>query len=81
MLEPRFCYEVSALAGLAHDEEGNRVSCYTQLSFEGGNLLDNEDYDSLHESLKTNLSKQLDIPVEWLKSIGQVDYDTANQED
>jgi hypothetical protein len=80
MLEPRFCYRISEKAGLAHDGKGNNASCYTQANFGGGNLLNKEDYDSIHEKLKVSLSKQLDIPFEYFECISQEEYDD-NQED
>ena len=81
MLEPRFCYRISALAGMANDGEGNDASCFTQANFEGGNLLDEEEYKGIHEKLKQGLSNQLDIPVEYFECISQKEYDENQDED
>ncbi|MCT6922794.1 hypothetical protein [Metasolibacillus sp.] len=80
-LEPRFCYRISANAGLAHDGEGNNAPCFTQANFEGGNLLRKVDYDSAHEKLKIDLSKQLNIPIEYFECISQEEFDKNHQDD
>jgi len=81
MLEPRFCYRISAEAGMAHDGEGNDTSCFTQMNFEGGTLLSVEEYTPIHEKLKNALSQQLSIPVEFFEGISQEEYDENHDED
>ncbi|WP_017728525.1 hypothetical protein [Halalkalibacterium ligniniphilum] len=81
MLEPRFCYRISAKAGMAHDGKGNDASCFTQMNFEGGKALSEDDYNSLHEKLKISLSNQLDLPVEYLECISQQEYDENHDDD
>lgn len=75
MLKPRFCYRISAKAGLAHDGEGNNASCFTQANFEDGNLLTKESYDIFHKELKSSLSRQMGIPEEYFECISQAEYD------
>ncbi|QJI52450.1 hypothetical protein [Psychrobacillus phage Perkons] len=81
MLKPRFCYRISAKAGMAHDGEGNNASCFTQANFEGGNLLSKEDYDLAHEKLKKDLSQQLGTSEEHFERISQEEYDENHSDE
>lgn len=81
MIEPRFCYRISALAGLAHDGEGNHTSCFTEVSVSDGNSLSEEDYNQIHESLKGNLSNQLNIPTSYFECINQKEYDDNHDDE
>lgn len=80
MLEPRFCYRISAEVGLASDGEGNDSSCLTQANFEGGKFLSKEDYNKLHEKLKKTLANQTGISEEYFECISQEEYDENQDE-
>lgn len=81
MLKPIFCYRISAEAGLALDEVGNHVSCITQANFENGKLLNQKDYNSVHEDLRKILSEQMAIPEAYFKCISQEEYDEKHRDD
>lgn len=81
MLEPRFCYRISAEAGWAYDEDGNSAPCYTQINLEGGRKIDKELYDELHASFVDQLSSQLSLKIEYFELISQEEYDFNHKEE
>lgn len=81
MLEPRFCYRISAEAGWAHDGEGNDCSCYTQVDFTGGNRIEEEKYNEMHEKLKEGVANQFGIDPSHLELISQKEHDNNQEED
>lgn len=74
-MDPRFCYQILAEAGMAENASGENVGCYTQANFEGNSKLSRGDYDKLHRSLIKGLSRQLQIPEEYFTCISQEEYD------
>lgn len=80
MKEPKFCYRISAEAGLAHDGKGNDAACFSQVVLEGASPVDSEQYARLHERIKVMVSKQMGIPVEFFELISQEEYDANHEE-
>lgn len=75
MLEPRFCFRISAEAGLAYDiETGENTACYTQIKA-GDKSLTKDEYDRLHEVFREMLAEQIDIDVDLIECISQEEYD------
>ncbi|NUJ19319.1 hypothetical protein FKN04_22565 [Bacillus glycinifermentans] len=75
MLEQRFCYRILAAAGMAHDENRNDASCFTQIDFGEDSKISREKYDRLHEKFRHVLAAQLRIDAKHLECISQKEYD------
>lgn len=75
MYKNRFCFKISADAGMARDGEGNNSHAYLEVNFDTDKLLDSVESNEVHESLIPTLSKQLDINSEHFSRITQNEYD------
>lgn len=81
MLEQRFCYEIAAKAGLAYDTEtGKDAPCYSEVTFEGGIPIEEEEYKVLHEKMKKRLAQQVGIDESLITCISQEEYDRSAAE-
>ena len=81
MLEPIFCFKISAEAGLAHDvETGENAACYSQIKIDVGSLT-KEEYDKIHESVRKMLAEQIGIDLGLIECITQEEYDEMAADD
>jgi hypothetical protein len=76
MMQARYCYRISAEAGLAQDAEtGEKASCLTEIRFMGREPLTNEEYDATEPSMRSILAKQLEINIEHFEPLSIEMYD------
>jgi hypothetical protein len=80
MKEVKFYYEVSPLAQMAHDGDGNDAKAYMEIKLELGIYPSEEDYEILKGAVKKMLFQQTGVKVEHLMSISKEEYD-ANHDD
>ena len=70
----RFCYLLSAEAGMAEDlETGEPASCYIQVKIDANKLP--ESYEESHVRIGKVLAKQHDWEPEWVTPISTEQYD------
>jgi len=73
-----FCYRVSALAGMAYDENGQDVECYIKFSMTDNNDMpvnvSCEFYCKKHFSAIQGLAKTGGLKPEWIEPITQEEY-------
>lgn len=81
MAKYRFCYKISAEAGIAHDGKGNKAPAYIEASMDGKDGVDQHSLDRLHRSLVKGLHKDLGIPEEYIELISNDEYDRENGEE
>lgn len=83
-MDVRFCYEIAAEAGFAHDTvTGENAPAYMQVKFGGAkNPPTPEEYLVKHEgSIRDSVAAQLRISPDLLKPISTEEYDATMGED
>jgi hypothetical protein len=80
-LKLRYCYEISAEAGLATDEEGNPVECLTQYEISVMNEPPEAVKAGLQDEFRESLAELLGIPVQWIKKITPEEYDQMTEDE
>lgn len=83
MNEVKFCYEIHADAGLAHDTiTGENTKAYTEVKISFGRELSEEEYVQAHQRDVIELmSKQLGLKEEYFKPISVDEYLENHEED
>jgi hypothetical protein len=80
-MDIRFCYRVSAKAGMAHDmETGESVDTFAEFKFCEVER-EPDDYKAKHRSLVYRLARQMNIDSEHIIPISQAEYDTEMGDD
>lgn len=80
MRKVAFYYEVSPLAQMAHDGQGNDTKAYMEIKLELETYPSEADYETLKGVVKKLLFQQTGVKVEHLMSISKEEYD-ANHDD
>ena len=83
-MDIRFCYRISASAGMAHDSvTGEDAECYSEISLGSADRSpDPEEYKSLHEDkIRNYLANQVGLDPELLTPISIEEYDQNVEED
>jgi hypothetical protein len=80
LTEVKFYYEVSPLAQMAENGEGNAAKAFMEIKLELGVYPSETDYESLKEVVKKILHQQTGVDINHLKSISEEEYD-ANYEE
>lgn len=75
-----FYYEVSPLAKLAHDGNGNARKAYIKIDLDLEEQPSEEEREMLTGIVKTMVFQQTNIKVEHLKSISKEEYDANHEE-
>lgn len=75
MYNNRFCFKISADAGMARDGEGNNSPAYLEVKFDTNKELDSIERKVVHERLLFSVAKQLDINSKHLSKISEKEYD------
>lgn len=75
MYNNRFCFKISADAGLAHDGQGNNSPAYMEVKFDTSEPFNSTEREQAHEELVLSVSKQLDIEPNHLSKITEREYD------
>jgi hypothetical protein len=75
MIQLRYCYEISAEAGLAVEEDGSPAPCYTQYVFDVKNEPTDAVKQGLHDEFQEALAELLGIPASWIRKISAEEYD------
>ena len=76
-----FYYEVSPLAQMAHDEQGNDTKAYMEIKLELDTYPSEADYETLKGTVKKLLFQQTGVEFEHLTSISKEEYDANHEED
>lgn len=79
-MDIRYCYLIAADAGLAHDENGNKVETYIQVKI-GGVKRRPDDDEAMNRDIRYGLADQLKINREWVVPISNEEYDAECSED
>lgn len=79
MEKVEFYYEVSPLAKMAHDGEGNDIKAYVKTSMELDLIPSEDSYVTYQEAVKTIIAQHTNVDVKHLKGISKEEYD-ANHE-
>ncbi|MNW58385.1 hypothetical protein D3C74_362470 [compost metagenome] len=74
-MDIRFCFRLSAEAGMARNTQtGEPVECFTQVRL-GGVKNAPSDYNAMHESLRGLVAAQIGVKPEYVILISQAEYD------
>lgn len=74
-IDIRFCYLISADAGLAYDTEtGEKTELYSQIKLNGAKNPPS-DYRETHERMGKALAEQYGLKPEWITPISTEQYD------
>ncbi|MNP80170.1 hypothetical protein D3C76_1781860 [compost metagenome] len=81
-MDIRFCYKLTAEAGLSEDmETGEPAECYTEVAFKNA-LKGPKDYVAMQDSIRKRLALQMGINLEYIIPITTQEYDeNAEQEE
>ncbi|MGG1639900.1 hypothetical protein ACIFQM_01120 [Paenibacillus sp. NRS-1782] len=80
-MDIRFCYRVSAEAGMAHNTEtGEQVDTFAEFKLCEVER-EPDDYEAMHRSLGYRLARQMEIDSQHITPISQSEYDTEMGDD
>ncbi|MQL51808.1 hypothetical protein GFC01_05930 [Desulfofundulus thermobenzoicus] len=76
----QFYFRIEPEAGMAIDEDGNPIECYTKIGLDREKLFSNGEYEEVAGKLAEALAELLEIEKKFVISVTEEEY-LANVED